>query len=208
MLNIFLTNMYFLLFLIKNYYCLYKILTTVYSLPKRRSYPAFRKFIPIAPLKKNSQRLTIYSNIIVCSHRAKLTHKTQGVRMRHHHAHQCTPAEQAISRQVGPHSSLYCSQNDDHRNNINVNICDPAVRTISRQVGPRSQLYCHSCTIELGSPSSGCGPVEHAISRQVGPRSQLYFHDCHVEVAPAGECSPASLTISRLVGPHSPLFCG
>ena len=91
--------------------------------------------------------------------------------MRHHN--QCTIIDQAINRQVGPHSSLYCRSCDS--NDRPVSPCNSIMQTISRQVGPKSSLFCRECRIDFDAPREGSSPAEEAICRIAGPHSAL----CH-----------------------------
>lgn len=60
--------------------------------------------------------------------------------MSHHHNDHCSTVAQTISRQVGPHSPLYCHPSNNN-NNVNSHECDCVCQAISRQVGPRSPLF-------------------------------------------------------------------
>ena len=89
------------------------------------------------------------------------------------HHHQCTIVDQAINRQVGPHSSLYCRSCDSTAHSVSR--CNSIEQTISRQVGPKSSLFCHECHIDFDAPRTGSSPAEEAICRIAGPRSPLCY---------------------------------
>ena len=87
------------------------------------------------------------------------------------HHHQCTIVDQAINRQVGPHSSLYCRSCDSIARPVGA--CNSIMQTISRQVGPKSSLFCRECHIDFEAPRSVSSPAEEAICRIAGPHSAL-----------------------------------